>query len=108
MKRRDFLRSALSLAGIAIIGGLQGCGSAHGHESARSDADLKVVNHTNDTLHVYVDGSHVGDVDANDRTYFHIVSGTRTVEVRKHGDSVYYDLGDHYFGGSRVRLHFYG
>ena len=103
MKRREFLQ----LAGLGLIG-LAGCSSARGHKSSRAIADLKITNHTAGGIHVYIDGSHIGDVPAFDVTYFHIVDGTHTVEVREQGDTIYYNLGTHYFGGSRIRLHYYG
>lgn len=108
MKRREFLRRAGLLAGVTLFGGLtQGCGSWVGHET-NDDADLKITNHSPYDIHVYVDGSHIGDVNAFDSNQFHVLSGTRTVEVREHGGSIYYDLGDHYFGWDKVRLHYYG
>jgi hypothetical protein len=103
MKRRDFLRTALSLAGLAALPGLAGCSSSRGHETS-DDADLRINNNAPVEVHVYIDGSHIGDVGANNKNYFYVISGTHHVEVRETGDSVYHDLGDHYFGGSKVRL----
>jgi len=104
MKRRDFLRNALSLV---FLGGVTGCGSSRGHKSSGINADLQITNHTSNDLHVYIDGSHIGDVDTFDTDYFHVVSGLHTVEVREHNSLFYHVLGDYYFGSDRIRLHYH-
>lgn len=108
MNRRHFFRFAGSALAVAALGSsVLGCNHKSGRQlppSSPTSADLTVVNGSRNTLHVYVDGGHIGDAPPFGEARFQLLSGYRRIAVRETGNSFREDLGEYYFGFDAITI----